>query len=181
MFAQNEIHHQRRPHGTRGWLIASLLWVGVSLQPGNAQAQNYEGGIDSVRWDAHLSLGWYSNVGAGFRADIPAVKGGLVNGVADDLSISVGAELLYFTERNYDGFGIWPLVAAQWNFYVHENWSVFPELGIAFWFGPDRDHYWGNGFAAPFLGVGGRYHFSARNALLVRINWPAGLQVGINF
>ncbi len=113
--------------------------------------------------------------------------------VDDELVLSPGAEFLfwdYYGRDHTSNVGIAPLVALQWNFYVSDKWSVFPELGVAMMFGdywhhkhshndPGNDH--GHVYVDPFLGGGARYHFSARNALLLRINWPAGLQIGITF
>jgi hypothetical protein len=31
------------------------------------------------------------------------------------------------------------------------------------------------------VAFGGRYHWSRRNALVLRLSWPFGLQVGITF
>jgi hypothetical protein len=33
----------------------------------------------------------------------------------------------------------------------------------------------------PLLAAGGRYHWSRRNAIVMRLSWPFGLQVGITF
>ena len=171
------------------FLYIAILAVGLAWSaPSDVSAQYSQGGIDSVRFDAHLSLGWYSGVGAGFRADIPIVSKGLVRGVSDDLSLTVGADLLYFYHRyykhhGYDGVervGFYPLVGVQWNFYV-KDWSFFPELGLVFLLGANHDRFWDNGIASPFLGIGARYHFNPSNALLLRISWPAGFQVGITF
>ncbi len=168
--------YNRGMHARRLALAIAVLVAASTALPAAADPQ---GSHSDVRFDAHLDLGWYYNFGVGFRVDIPIVPGGIVDGADDDLRISPGAELFWFYRRNHDGFGVIPLVALQWNFYI-DDWSVFPELGIAFWWGPDRDYYW-RSFAAPFLGIGARYHFSARNALLMRINWPAGFQIGITF
>jgi hypothetical protein len=33
----------------------------------------------------------------------------------------------------------------------------------------------------PLLAVGGRYHWSDRNSLVLRIGWPIGVQFGVTF
>lgn len=138
-----------------------------------------QGGPSGVRFDIHGSFGWYDDFGVGFRADIPIVPTGIVDGVNDDLAISLGAEALYWYHGK-TGFGVWPMALLQWNFYLSEKWSIFPEVGVVLMFGPDRNRYWRT-FAAPIAMFGARYHFNRRNALLLRVGWPAGLQVGITF
>lgn len=148
-----------------------------------AQDEPFEhGGPAGVRFDLHLDFGYFANAGVGFRADIPIVRDGLISGVRDDLSLSLGAELMWWYRHEYNGFGVLPIAALQWNFYVSDHWDIFPELGVTFIFGPGEwnDKYF-PGYALPFIGVGARYHFSPRNALLMRVNFPAGFQVGITF
>ena len=177
-------------------LVVGSLAIGA-LAPSSADAQRRgrrASHADSVRFDVHLDLGWYGGLGAGFRVDVPIVPDGMIEGnVDDELVLSPGAEFLfwdYYGRDHTSNVGIAPLVALQWNFYVSDKWSVFPELGVAMMFGdywhhkhshndPGNDH--GHVYVDPFLGGGARYHFSARNALLLRINWPAGLQIGITF
>jgi hypothetical protein len=74
--------------------------------------------------------------------------------------------------------------AVQWNFYLDPEWSLFPELGLALIFS-DHDRGRGDDDAdlrlRPLIAVGGRYHWSRRNALVLRLSWPFGVQVGITF
>lgn len=110
---------------------------------------------------------------------------GFVEGVEDELAISPGVEIFfinYWDARYSGGPYVMPLAMLQWNFYFGDEWSVFPELGVAVYVG-DEDHLpGGNGVYASAGGaVGGRYHFNGRNALLLRLGWPAGLQAGLTF
>jgi len=174
-------------------LIAAAGFAVLLLSTAPAEAQRGRGHtIDGVRFDVHLDFGWHQAFGVGFRVDIPIVPDGLVDGVQDELALSPGAEFFFWNWRSrrnrdeylyYGDMGIWPLLALQWNFYLNDKWSIFPELGIAFfWYWDDFDGGRNTHFGAhPFLGFGARYHFSSRNALLMRINWPAGLQIGITF
>jgi hypothetical protein len=103
------------------------------------------------------------------------VKDGLLTSARDDLAISPGVDLLFDDGNVWVGVPI----ALQWNFYINQVWSVFPELGLALLFG---EHHRKNDVAVDFLlAVGGRYHFSSRNALVLRIGWPIGLQFGVTF
>ena len=135
--------------------------------------------FSDVRFEIHGDFGWYGGVGVGARLEF-SVAHDVVRGVGNDIALSFGAELFYFYNPNYSGIGVYPIAAAQWNFYVSRRVSLFPELGVAFLFGPYRERYWGT-FIAPYLGLGLRFHFNDRNALLVRVSWPAGLQLGITF
>lgn len=141
--------------------------------------------INGVRFDLHADVGGYASVGAGFRADIPILRNGLLAGADDELAISPGIDV-YFANLYHDYYNggpyLVPSVVAQWNFYLGEAWSVFPEAGIAL--------YVGDGDALPRglpvyatldLGLGARYHLNARNALLLRISRPTGIQLGLTF
>jgi hypothetical protein len=139
--------------------------------------------IDGVRPELHVGLGWDAELGLGGRADIPIVPRGFISDVHDELALSPGGEL-YFGGGG-DGLEIAGVLAAQWNFYLDPEWSLFPELGLALIF-HDRDRGPGRADDAdlhlrPLLAVGGRYHFGRRNALVLRLSWPFGLQVGITF
>ncbi len=134
----------------------------------------------AVRLTAQGTLSWYAAFGIGMRADIAIVKDGLLETVNDDLSLSVGADVLYFWPSDRDGFGVMPIAAMQWNFYLNDRWSLFPELGTAFIFVPARRLHF-PAFVLPYAGIGARYHFSRRNALLMRAGWPVGFQVGVTF
>lgn len=140
--------------------------------------------IDGVRFDVHGNFNSYGALGAGIRADIPIVANGFINGVNDELAISPGVEVFFF--NTWNDFGgrpyVMPLAMLQWNFYIGDEWSVFPELGVALFVG-DEDYLPGGNaiYATVASGVGARYHFSTRNALLLRASWPAGLQFGVTF
>jgi hypothetical protein len=156
---------------------SATLLAGASL----AQGQTGEGPnrFSNIRFEVHVAFGWYGALGVGGRLEFPLLRQGLIQGVDDELALSIGAEVFYFYGP-YLGLGVTPLLALQWNFYVSPSVSLFPELGLAFIFGPQRERYWGT-FVAPYLGFGARFHFTDRNAVLLRASWPAGLQVGITF
>lgn len=156
---------------------ASLLEGGQKLSTG--QFDSAPNRFANIRFEAHLGFGWYGAVGIGGRLEFPIVRAGILQNVDDEIALSIGAEVFYFYGR-YLGVGVTPLIALQWNFFLSNAVSIFPELGLAFIFGPGRDAYWGT-FIAPYLGLGIRFHFTDRNAVLIRGSWPAGLQVGITF
>lgn len=150
--------------------------------------------IDGVRFDVHVNLDQYSMFGAGGRVEFAIVPDGFIRGkVRDELALSFGADL-FFTPTYlgasgyYGGAYVIPIGVAQWNFYLGEHWSVFPELGVALHVGFERDGWkdkhgnaYGWLYAAPAIGVGARYHFTSRVALLMRISTPGGVQVGVTF
>jgi hypothetical protein len=180
--------------------LALAFSLALGLVPAIAAAQDEEDGEEieaepeeetvgpdgqrehaDVLFDAHATLGYYAEVGIGVRVDIPVIDDGLIEGVDDALFLSLGAEVLYvYWESPYDGFAVYPLLAFQWNFYLDEEWSLFPEIGVALLFGSNRDQ-WFPSFVAPLAGFGVRYHFATRNAVFVRGTWPTGVQIGLTF
>lgn len=158
-------------------LLVLLLSVVV---PPAVEAQDPEGGvIRGARLDVHGNLSLPHLFGAGVRVDIPIVPDGVLRRVQDEIALSPGAEMMFFRPPRGDddeaGWGLWPVLAVQWNFYFQRHWSAFPELGVA-----GFAYYRPYGSAVvPFASLGLRYHFNRRNALLFRIGFPSGLQVGI--
>jgi len=150
--------------------------------------------ISSVRVDLHGSLDRYSGLGVGGRAEFAVVPNGLIHGnVNDELALSVGADLMFaqsYFGWDYYGGGTYivPIAALQWNFYVGNHWSFFPEAGIAVVIGFDQQDWHDNNgknygwvWAQPDLGIGARYHFDSNVALLLRLSTPGGLQLGVVF
>jgi len=179
-------------------LILSLSVLCFS-SPSAAQSRDHR--IQGIRADVHGNMAYYGAAGAGFRLDIPIVPRGFLHSsrVQDELAISAGLDLFFFAfSRNCyvdgagnrrcsdrAGFGIWPVVMAQWNLYLTRSWSVFPELGVAFVihdrnYRGVRDKH-SNFYVTPAASFGARWHFSRRNSMLFRVNFPAGFQVGITF
>ncbi len=169
-------------------LVSGLVRIGplfLLLVPHFAAASDATLGESSlqrfapVRFEVHADLGWYGAAGVGGRVEF-SVADDVIRGIENDISLSFGADLLFSFDSQYLGTSVYPIAAAQWNFYVSRRVSLFPEVGVAFLFGPNRERYWGT-FVAPYAGLGFRFHFTNRNALLLRVSWPAGLQLGITF
>jgi len=106
------------------------------------------------------------NFGAGFRGTIIIVDNGFIKSINNSVGISFGADFFFGRGRLY-----FP-VAMQWNFWLSTHWSVFGEPGISFTT-KDND-------IDPVLMVGGRYHFTEKIALTMRIGYPA-FSVGASF
>lgn len=117
-------------------------------------------GLDWVRY-------FDSNVGAGPCADWGPGPGGQricrrIDGVGGDAS--------YF---------YLPAVL-QWNFWLHEQWSVFGEPGLALYL-QNRDVDGSVQFGvSPVFDVGGRWHFSDWATLTMRVGYPTW-SVGVSF
>jgi hypothetical protein len=67
--------------------------------------------------------------------------------------------------------------------FIRGSWSILPEAGVALHFGLHDSGWPGYRplYAEPDLGIGARLHFTGRNALLMRIGTPGGVQVGLTF
>lgn len=166
-------------------IFVTLLLTGLASAQDTQPASNSSNHIAGARFDVHADLGGYGSFGAGFRVDVPILREGFIQNTDDELAISLGLDgyFVSFYHDYYDGGPyLIPSVVLQWNFYVGNDWSLFPEAGLSLWVGDSDYLRHGNGlYAAPNLGFGARYHFSRRNALLARISTPTGLQLGITF
>ncbi len=144
----------------------------------------------TVEIEPHLILGWYRNVGAGVRFNFPLMDNGPIKTINNNLALGVGAELSYlgYTSRwrgyyfREGGLYLSVPVTMQWNFFVSEHWSVFPELGVAFNHGfYDCGRFDCNFlYVDPVAAVGARYHFNEKIALTMRLGYP-GFTIGVSF
>lgn len=170
--------------------------------PAEASAQVIRSGgkpIEGLRPDVHVSVG-YGDFGVGFRLDIPVMQPGPLRNarsrVTDELAVSVGLDLMFVDfddERCVDGagdrvdcddldIGVWPVAVVQWNVYLNERWSIFPELGLALLFGETRSDRPGDDFdIEPVINFGARLHTRGRFGLLLRAGYPTALQIGMTF
>jgi hypothetical protein len=124
--------------------------------------------------EPHLLLAPFSGFlpGVGFRGTVNIVQNGFVPSINNSVGITFGAD---WVDK-----GFWIPIAMQWNFWLSRNWSVFGEPGVAIraghgFEGKHNDHL---GFLG--LWVGGRYHFTDRIALTLRVGRPT-LSVGVSF
>lgn len=171
-----------------------LLAPTIALAEGtnNGRVQNQ---IQGVRGEVHGNLDSYGMLGFGGRVEFALVPDGFLRGeVHDELALSLGADILlspiYVGSDAYYPGGAYliPIGVVQWNLYLGERWSVFPELGVAVHASFDRDGWTGHdgrsyGWLYPTVnaGIGARYHFTSQVALLMRASSPGGLQVGVVF
>jgi len=186
----------------RGMLSERKLGYGALLfalactlfSSGSAQAQDRNYRISGVRPEIHGSIGGHGDLGVGFRIDIPIVPEGFLRRGRDDFALSPGLDLQFFDFDDDDddlrigrngrhdrsNVLVIPQLAAQWNIYFPRHaWSIFPEAGLAIvigdWNGDDDVH------VDPLFAFGARKHFTNRTALVMRVGWPSGFQLGVAF
>jgi hypothetical protein len=133
--------------------------------------------IDGVRPELHLGIGWGGQLGFGGRVDVPVAPQGALSGFDDEIALSPGGDVYLHTSG--DGHVAFDVVLpVQWNFYLDPRWSVFPELGAALGVGSRKR---GEVALALFFAAGVRHHLGRRNALVLRLAWPHGVQLGFTF
>ncbi len=108
--------------------------------------------------------------GAGFRGTIVIVDNGFVKTINNSVGIGFGGDV--FAGRGT----VFVPVVMQWNFWLTTHWSVFGEPGVGFALNPFK----GRDLAHPVIDLGGRYHFSDKIALTLRVGYPA-VSVGASF
>jgi hypothetical protein len=103
--------------------------------------------------------------GIGFRGTVTIVDNGFVSSINNSVGIGFGADW------TRDHFRV-PIVM-QWNFWLTRKWSVFGEPGGLIDFGKKaRPH--------PAFYAGGRFHFTDRITLTMRVGHPTA-SVGVSF
>jgi len=157
-----------------------------------------------VEIEPHGDFGWAnlyggSGFGLGGRFTIPLVDNGFIKTINNNVGISFGVDWLrysgcYYYDRRFNrdygcgaSYFLFP-VAMQWNFWLSTHWSVFGEPGLYIYHGIYDDYC--NGVAGcgypTRTGVdfaffaGGRYHFSEKVSLTMRIGYPY-LSIGASF
>jgi hypothetical protein len=161
-------------------LVVAVVVAALSL-PAVARADEHSiikdfGDHPSYIFEAepHVILGYAGpfenagSVGLGFRGSFH-IADGFVHSINDSVGIGVGFDF---------GFGnggtVFVPVVLQWNFWLTTHISVFGEPGIAFGSGGPN-----NGVFPAFY-AGGRFHFTERIALTVRLGYP-DVAVGVSF
>ena len=132
-------------------LIGCLVGAGAFFclfSPSSARAQ-----IDSPRHHKHYSaeiephLVWQwtgdeaavdDGIGLGFRVAIPIMQDGPVPTINNNLAIAFGLDWAYFSDRCFEISAdcsendFWIPITLQWNFFLTEMISIFPEMGLGF-------------------------------------------------
>lgn len=140
-----------------------------------------------------------ADIGLGFGAlvGINVAPRGFIPDLADSVSVGLGVDWVRYLgggvaagdcaewqgsgnqricvrTRGAGGAGayVFAPVVMQWNFYLTRSWSVFGEPGLAMYFfdGPyDQGLRLG---LTPVINTGGRWHFSERATLTMRVGYP---------
>jgi hypothetical protein len=164
-------------------LVAAFAFLSALTSAGLAQADESiiknPGDHPSYRFEAepHGLIGFggpfrggRGELGAGFRGTVILVDNGFVKTINNSVGITFGGDLFF-------GHGtLFIPVAMQWNFWLSTHWSVFGEPGIGFAANKDRDR----DVVHPVMMVGGRYHFSDKVSLTMRLGYPA-FSIGVSF
>lgn len=137
-------------------------------------------------------VGTGNGFGIGARATFEILRDGFIPSVNDSVGIGVGLDWIHYdgsdveqtdrcvrVEQAPNGIPVcvevagdtdylWFPVVMQWNFWLHKNWSAFGEPGLAIQL-EDMDEF---GISPFILLLGGRYHFSDKAALTLRLGYP---------
>lgn len=129
----------------------------------------------SFELEPHLLLGPISPLdpdddamGLGFRGTYELVDPGFIMTINNTVGIGFGLDHQDYITRI-------PVVM-QWNFWLHEKFSVYGEPGIAF---RVRNKV-GRSFDPFVMYVGGRWHFTEFAALTLRLGHPVA-SIGVSF
>lgn len=175
-------------HLNRSLVLVSAFSLFASATTASAQHVHSS---DLVRIEAHGTLSTYEGIGGGLRGEFVVLPEGAIPNFDDDLSLTVGGDaILFFDDEDWrdrydhddEGIGLWAAGAVQWNFYLGRDWSVFPEIGIWLQFGEDGRGHRDDDFDIDLLvGIGARYHLGGRSAILLRLEHPGLLHIGVQF
>lgn len=187
-------------------LTLVMLELGVSTARADTLIISHPGDHPRYSFEAepHLVLGFIeppgyatgTGFGVGFRGTVPIVRNGFIPKLNNSIGIGFGLDFARYGAGDYctdggdlttcddrhrsNGFNeLYFPVVLQWNFFLSRNWSVFGEPGVAVTY-----HAWEgaqNFDFNPFVFfVGGRYHFTDKITLTMRVGYPA-FSVGCSF
>lgn len=108
--------------------------------------------------------------GAGFRGTVELLENGFIPQINNSVGLGFGGDITPETLRI-------PVVM-QWNFFLSNRWSVFGEPGAAIVIYDNRHDPSAIDYFAFY--AGGRWHFSDRVTLTMRVGKPA-FSLGLSF
>ncbi|HEX7481387.1 MAG TPA: hypothetical protein VF331_26525 [Polyangiales bacterium] len=140
----------RNPEPTTIWpgrLAAAAVTCALALICSQAHADIHQVGDHpkyGVELEPHLVYQWADQwwwdddgVGLGLRASIPLIADGPVKTINNNLALSFGLDWAHFDYScgagaySCSGNDLWVPVVVQWNFFLSDVVSLFPELGLA--------------------------------------------------
>jgi hypothetical protein len=139
--------------------------------------------LDVSPWGRDYGYGYYGgyglhgagvDLGGGFRATIK-IADPVIPKLNNSIGITFGLDVTNcsFCNRSWS---LWTPVGANWTFYLTREWSVFADLGFML----RSDGFYEHAFADIFGELGGRWHFSDKASLTMRIGYPF-VSVGVSF
>ncbi len=111
-------------------------------------------------------------LGVGARATIIVLQNGFISSLNNSIGVGAGGDFFFVGGKN-SGVSVFVPVVMQWNFWLSTHWAVFGEPGVGFAFNTDH-------VVQPVVAGGGRYHFTDKIALTLRVGYPA-VSVGVSF
>ncbi|MDB4933976.1 MAG: hypothetical protein JWP87_948 [Labilithrix sp.] len=142
----------------------------VIKNPGDHPAYRFEA-------EPHALLGYAgpfekggADFGAGFRGTIIVADRGFISSINNSVGVGFGGDIFF-----KHGTVVIPVVM-QWNFWLTTHWSVFAEPGFGLSANPEKSR----DTLFPAAYVGGRYHFTDKISLTLRLGYPS-FSVGASF
>jgi len=135
--------------------------------------------------------------GLGVRGTVELLPEGFIPKLNDSVGLGFGLDWLHYDGLNGRGYCrhfeytpegvpvcvetsshsqnyLFVPVVMQWNFWLHRQWSVFGEPGLAL------SHRSGDFGVVPVFNAGGRFHFNDSVALTLRLGYPS-FSLGVSF
>ncbi len=191
-------------------LVALLVGVGAFSIASSAHADTliirHPGDHSRYSFEAepHLLLGLIrppgeargTGIGLGFRGTLVLLDNGFVPSINNSIGIGFGLDWVHYSrgrsrcvvdpgpsmaidcDDSESVANLWIPVVMQWNFFLSRQWSVFGEPGLAIHYeSVPGDHFV---TVDPQFFAGGRWHFSDRMTLTMRLGYPT-FSVGVSF
>ena len=136
----------------------------------------------SFEAEPHLAIDPYGadGFGPGFRGTLVLVDNGFVSSINNSVGLGFGLDWLFYGDRCDGSRGrVRPCdngtdfmlpVVMQWNFWLHPQWSVFGEPGVAMHLRSGTNDDFDFDFFTFY--AGGRFHFNDSVALTLRLGAP---------
>jgi hypothetical protein len=146
------------------WLLAGCCMCFAASAHAQIRSPNHHPHY-AVELEPHLVLQWTNDpyfggdgIGVGFRASIPIIDNGPISSINNSLAIGFGLDWAHFggcgpygNSCNADDF--WLPIVLQWNFFLTDWFSLFPEFGLAI---QHSSLGWAGSIPGDCRGVGGR-------------------------